>query len=224
MVDGPRSFVRQRIDECERPAWLQPATDDRKELEEPGPRDVAQPEAGEDGIDLPIGLGPGVAHVEVRPELVRDEALTCALERRRRPIVERELALRGEEGRPPTCPCRELDDLAPDRQLIEPAPGDIELGVPGCVVDRPALVSTATQVPVVVFRGSGLVVGQHGRVDIWRGGWRRRLGHRSRSSTGGPALGQSLAQPEPQEAVVTGLADAVRTELCPALQVVGAAA
>ena len=44
------------------------------------------------------------------------------------------------------------------------------------------------------------------------------------ASTGRPALGQRLAQPETQEAVVTGLADAVRTELRPALEVVRAAA
>ncbi len=83
-----------------------------------------------------------------------------------RPVVERQLALRGEERRPPAGPGRELDDLAPDRELVEPAPGDIELGVPGRVVDGSALVATAAQVPVVVFRGSRLVVGEHGRVDV----------------------------------------------------------
>ena len=170
VVGGARLFVRQRVDERERPAGLEPTANDAEEVGKPGARDVAQPEAGEHRIDLPIGFSPCVAYVKVRPQLVRDEALTRALERGRRPVVEGQLAFRGKERRPPAGPCRELDDLAPDRKLVEPAPGDVELGVPRCVVDRPALVAPTAQVPVVVLGGAGLVVGEHGRVDVGGGG------------------------------------------------------
>jgi len=59
----------------------------------------------------------------------------------------------------------------------------------------------------------------HEARSVWR-----RLGDCGRSPSRGPALGQRLAQPEPEEAVVAGLADAIRTELSPPLQIVWAAA
>ena len=108
-------------------------------------------------------------------------------------VVERQLALRGEERRPPAGPGRELDDLAPDRELVEPAPGDIELGVPGRVVDGPALVAPATQVPVVVFGGAGLVVGEHGRR-------RRRSGTAVGPAPAASATRPSAAAPAPPRA------------------------
>ena len=148
------------------------------------------------------------------------------------PVVERQLALRGEERRPPAGPGRELDDLAADRERVEPAPGGIELGVPGGVVDRArarsgrgAGTSRRTRAPGPRSRRawsastSGSAVGG-GRVA----GAASAAGRRDGSARPRPALGQRLAQPEPQEAVVAGLADAVRAELRPALEVVRAAA
>ena len=90
---------------------------------------------------------------------MRDEALAGAIEGGRRRVVDRQLALRGEERRPPAGPGGELDDLAMDRLGVEPAPCGVELGVPGGVVDGAAGVATASQIPVVVFGGASLVVG-----------------------------------------------------------------
>ena len=131
-------------------------------------RHVAQPEPGEERVDRPVRLGPRVADVQVRPQAMRDQALACPIERGRRAVVERQLALVGEERRPPAGAGRELHDLAVDRQGVQPAPGRIELGVPGGVVDGAALVPAATQVPVVVFRGARLVVGEHLGIAIGR--------------------------------------------------------
>ena len=186
-----------------------------EELGQPGARDVAQPEAGEDGIDLPIGLGPRVAHVEVRAQPVRDEALAGALERRGGPVVERQLALRGEQRRPPAGPGRELDDLAADRQLVEPAPGGVELGVPGGVVDRPALVAAAAQVPVVVLGGPGLVVGEHVGVDVGVGGSARPVAaRRARASA---RHGHGPAPPAAPRSVSAWRSRKRRNPLSPAL-------
>ena len=55
----------------------------RQELVEPGARHVAQPEPGEQRVDRPIRLGPRVAHVQVRPQAMRDQALARPIERRR---------------------------------------------------------------------------------------------------------------------------------------------
>ena len=112
VVDGARLRVGQRIDEGERAARPQPAADDAEELVEPGPRHVAQPEAGEHGVDGAVGLGPGVADVEMGAQAVGDEPLAGPVERRRRAVVHRQLALGGEERRPPAGPRGELDDLA----------------------------------------------------------------------------------------------------------------
>ena len=101
MVGRARLRVGQRVDEGERPARLEPAPDDRQERVEPGARDVAQPEAGEHGVDLAVGLGPRVADVEVRPQAVGDEALAGTVERRLVAVVQRQLALAGEQRRPP---------------------------------------------------------------------------------------------------------------------------
>ena len=100
-------------------------------------------------------------------------------------------------------------------------------------MDGPALVAAATQVPVVVFGGARLVVGEHlgvaigGRCAVRRGRRGRRAappvgatGRRRGRRRRGAALGQRLVQPEPEEAVVAGLAHAVRAELRPALEVV----
>ena len=149
---------------------------------------VAQPEPGEERVDRPVRLGPRVAHVQVRPQAMRDQALPRPIERGRCPVVERQLALVGEQRRPPAGAGGELDDLAVDRQGVQPAPGRIELGVPGGVVDGAALVSAAAQVPVVVFRGARLVVGEHLGVGwVVSAGPLRRRAARAAASAGAAA-------------------------------------
>ena len=172
---------------------------------------------------------------------MRDEPFARAIERRRRGVVQRELALRGEERRPPAGPGGQFDDLARDGERIEPATGDVELGVPGRVVDGTAFVSATAEIPVVVFGRARLVIGEHLGVDVGvrggRGGasQRRDQGRAGRGAAsvrpGPPSrpparspLGQRLAQSEPQEPVLAGLADALGAELRPALEVIGPAA
>ena len=122
---------------------------------------MAEPEAAEHGIDVPVRLGPRVTHVEVSAQPVRDQALASAIERRRSGVVQGELALRCEQGRPPAGAGRQLDDLARDREAVQPPARLIELGRPGDIVERPAFVPAASQVPVVVLAGARLVVRDH---------------------------------------------------------------
>ena len=173
-------------------ARLEPAPDDRQEGVQSIARDVAQPEAGEHGVDGPVRLGPRVATVEVGTEPVGDEPLARALERGRRGVVQRELALRGQERRPPAGAGGQLDDLAADRQAVEPAPGGVQLRVPGGVVDRAARVPPAAQVPVVVLGRPRLVVGEH--LGIGVGGRSRRR------PAGGPCRHGSTAGADPRAA------------------------
>ena len=143
--------------------------------------------------------------------------------------------LRCQERRPPAGPGGELDDLAGHRQGVEPAPGGVELGVPGRVVDRRR---------ARTGRGAGTSRRTRGRAPRSRRPSRRRgrrraavavrcpSRHGSRpprpgASSSAPLrrpLRQGLAQPEPQESVVAGLADAVRAQLRPALEVVRSSA
>ena len=199
---------------------------------EPGARDVAQPEAAEERVDRPVRLGPGVAHVEVGAQAVGEQPLARPVERRLGRVVQRQLALRGEQRRPPAGAGGQLDDLAA-RAAARRARG---VAVSSSAFQAAswigaARVAAAAQVPVVVLGGAGLVVGDASRASgsdgvgsgaggaaVGRGRRRRRPARRPRS------LGQRLAQPEPQEPVVAGLADAVGAELGPALEVVGAAA
>ncbi len=227
------------------PPGLSQPPDEPQERVEAGAGDVAQPEAGEHGVHRAVGLGPRVTDVEVGAESMRDQTFACAIERRRRRVVERELALRGEQWRPPAGPGGELDDVAVDRQVVEPATRDVELGVPGGIVDGPARIAAAAQVPVVVFGCPRLVVGEHLGVDVSRGGRRRRGRHDGRgrrrgcgrrdghsrgdrrcgsASARGAPLGQRLVQPEAEEPVVARLADAIGAELRPAFEIVGTAA
>ena len=180
MVRRARLRIEARVDEGERPAGLEPAPDDRQELGEPIARDVAEPEPGEHGVDLSIGFRPGVTDMEMGAETVGHEPLPGPVERRARRVIERQLALAGQQRRPPAGPGGQLDDLAVDRQGVEPAPGCIELGVPGRVVDRPARVAAAAEVPVVVLGRPSLVVRDHLGVAV-RG---RRVGGRSRAAAG----------------------------------------
>ena len=95
-----------------RPPGLSQRRTSAEERHEPGARDVAQPEAREHGIDLAIRLGPGVAHVDVRPQAVGHQAVACPIEGRGVGVVDRQLALAREERRPPAGPGGELHDLA----------------------------------------------------------------------------------------------------------------
>ena len=150
-----------------------------------------------------------------------EQPVPGAVERRLGRVVDRQLALAGEQRRPPAGTGRELDDLPRDRQRVEPSPRGVKLGVPGGVVDRAAFVATPAQVPVVVFGCARLVV----RDQVVIGGVR---GCRTRARRDGDArtapFRDRVAEAEAQEAVVAGLADAGRAELRPALDVVGAAA
>ena len=129
-------------------------------------------------------------------------------------------------------------------QGVEPAAGHVQLGVPDGVVDAAALVAAAAQVPVVVLARARLVVrdqrgfGLDGRASgASRALARVRLRLGPPPGSGSPRLGHAffdrhgpsalatlrdrLAEPEPQEPVVAGLAEAVGAELRPALEVVG---
>ncbi len=232
MVGGAGLGVGERVHEREDPVRLEPAAGEGQEGTGSVARHVAQPEAEEQRVDLAVRLGPRVADMEVGAKSVGDEALARAFEWSGGRVVDRQLALRREERRPPTSSSGELDDLAADRQAIEPRSCTVELRVPGRVVDRPAGVAAAAQVPIVVFAGPGLVVGDHLRVDVdVRGGgagrraglaeWRRR-DLRLGAARGRPGR-QRIAQPEPEERVVACPAEAVRAEPRPALQVIGRA-
>ena len=112
-----------------------------------------------------------------------------------------------------------------DRQLVEPATGHVELGVPGGVVDRPALVAPAAEIPVVVLGRPRLVVGEQARIRIERhGGGRAGRGSVVGWSDRRTAFCQRLPQPPAEEAVVASLADAIGTELRPAFEIVRPAA
>ena len=162
MVRRARLRVGQRVDEREHPARLEPATDERQEVARAASRGTwLSQNPVKTASTGAVRLGPGVADVEVGAQAVRDEPFAGPVERRRRGVVQRQLALRREERRPPAGPGGELDDLAADRQRVEPAAGDVELGVPGRVVDGTALVAAAAEVPVVVLGRARLVVGEH---------------------------------------------------------------
>ena len=192
----------------------------------------------------PAGSPSGAAHASRTWRWARrpwaSEALASALEGGRRRVGAPQLALAREQRRPPAGAGGELDDPAAHRQAVEPAAGRVELGVPGRVVDRSVLVATAAQIPVVVLAGARLVVVDHlpgdagplgrpapRRAPIGRGGRRRARGRRSgrrerrRRGGGRPRL-EGRPQPEPEERVVAGLAETVRTELGPAFEIVRA--
>ena len=61
-------------------AGLEPAPGEREEVGESLAWHVAQPEPSEQGVDLAVRLGPGVAHVQVRAEAMRDEPLARTIE------------------------------------------------------------------------------------------------------------------------------------------------
>ena len=184
----------------------------RQELRGPLPLDVAQPEPAEHAVDLPIRLRPGVADVDVGPQAMGDQPIAGAIERRLGGVVEPELALGGEERRPPAGAGGELDDLALERERVEPRAGAVELRVPGRVVDRAVRVAAAAQVPVVVLAGAGLVVGDH-RIAVGSGGRGRGIRGGRRSP---PARVASPRSPRPG-AVIASRSRNFRNGLSPAL-------
>ena len=93
------------------PGFSQPRADGQ-ELGETVARDVAQPEAAEERVDLTFWLRPGVANVDVRGKSVGDETFARPIERLLDCVVQPQLTLRGEQRRPPAGPGGELDDLA----------------------------------------------------------------------------------------------------------------
>ena len=64
----------------------------------------------------PVRLGPRVADVDVGAQPVREQPVAGAIERRLGRVVDRQLALAGEQRRPPAGAGRELDDLPRNRQ------------------------------------------------------------------------------------------------------------
>ena len=125
---------------------------------------MAQPEAGEDAHR------PGRSGSAQASRTCRWARRPCATRRSRARSSGAAFAsysesspLPASSGRPPPGPGGQVDDLAADRQPIEPAPGGIELGVPRGVVDRAARVAAAPEVPVVVLGRAGLVVRRSAR-------------------------------------------------------------
>ena len=113
MVDGARARIGQRVDQRDPAAGREPAAGELEERRRPVALDVAQPEAGEQGVGRRrLRLGPRVADVEMGAQAVGDEPLAGPVERCRGRVVHRELALRREERRPPAGAGGELDDPA----------------------------------------------------------------------------------------------------------------
>ncbi len=93
MVHRARLRIELRIDERKPATGLEPSPYEGKEGIDPIARNMAKPESGEDGVHRPVGLGPRIADMEMRPELVSDEALPSLIQRSGGSVVERELAL-----------------------------------------------------------------------------------------------------------------------------------
>ncbi len=223
-VDDARRGIRQGVDRGERRPGLQPRAGERQELPEARPRDVAQPEPGEQRVDGAVRCRPGIADVEVRPQPVRQQPVARPVQGRLRGVVGVQLALRGEERRPPAGPGRQLDDLAVQGQPVEPGRRGVQLHLPGQVVDGAVRVTPAAQVPVVVLAGARPVVGHQlglGR-GLRCGASRARVSGRRRGPGGGRrALLQGAAEPEAEERVLTRLPEAVRAEPRARLEVAG---
>ena len=137
-------------------------------------------------------------------------------------------------GAATTSPCRrQARRSRPAKGGRRATAGSVELGIPDGVVDRAVRVSAAAQVPVVVLGGAGLVVVAHVGGDVAALG--RRAARRGRdrparrrsataTATGSavrgrrPAFLDRLAQAEPEESVVAGLARHSRDRAAPSLR------
>src|SRR6266480_3215622 len=82
MVVGAGLRVRQRIDDRERAAGLEPPSRKVEERRCTVTIDMAQPEAEDHRIDRPVRLGPGIAEMDVGAQAVGEQALAGTLERR----------------------------------------------------------------------------------------------------------------------------------------------
>ena len=83
---------------------------------------VAQPEAHEQRVDLTIRLSPGVADLDVARYAPGRVSRSAAMASGSAiGVVDRQPTFAGEQGRPPARARRELDDVAVDRQRVEPA-------------------------------------------------------------------------------------------------------
>ena len=116
MVGRARLRVRQRVDERERAAGLEPAPDDRRGTSSSRSRGTW---LSQKPVNTASTGRSGSAHASRTWRCARRP---CATSRSRArssgagaPVVQRQLALRREERRPPAGPGRELDDLAGDR-------------------------------------------------------------------------------------------------------------
>ena len=194
----------------------------RQELVQTAAWDVAQPEPREEAVD---GCRSGSAQASRTWRWARSP---CATRRSRASssgasarVVDPQLALLGEERRPPagarpparrSARRREAGRASGRRRRARPSRRRHGSG---------RAVPAAAEVPVVVSAGAGVVVGAH-------------LAHPVRSRPAAPAVAarhgrarparravERRPKPEPQERVVAGLAQAVRTELRPALEVAG---
>ena len=161
-----RGRVAPRVDEGERAARLQPARARAQELGQARPRHVAQPEAAEErhrpgGPARPTrrARGGGPAG-RARPA---GGAPGRASRGRRRSTTARPSPASSGDHQP--VPAASSTISPANGSAVQPERGGVELHRPGQVVDGAVRVGAATQVPVVVGRGPGAVVGAH-RVGI----------------------------------------------------------
>ena len=177
-------------------AGPQPRASEPQELAEPLARDVAQPEAGEQRVDLAIGRFPCVAQDDARAQPVRLEPPGRDRERLAVGVGDREVSLLRQQRRPPARARGQLEDLAREREPVEPARRLVELGLPRGVVEGSALVPAAAQVEVVVLGCAGRVVGAHLGVEVGeRGGSDGRRGGGSGAGAAAPAARAAPAPP-----------------------------
>src|SRR3954451_14721314 len=151
MIGRTRIRVATRIDEPERAAGPEPASADGEELVEPITRDVADPEAAEQSVDLTVGFVPGVAELELRGQTSGGEALPADAQRLVDGVVRVQLAAWREACRPPACTRRELNDVAVDRQRIDERGRFAQLHCPRFVLVGTVAIAALAQIPVVVF-------------------------------------------------------------------------
>ena len=141
-------------------------------------RHVTQPEAGEQATcGRRFRRRPRVALVEMGQEVMRHQPSAGELEWRRGRVVAPQLALGGEQRRPPARAARQFHDPAAERHVIQPGGGLVELHLPRHVVDHAPPIPAAAQVEVVIFGGASVVVGDQVRIGrVWRGRRRGRRG------------------------------------------------
>ena len=135
--------------------------------------DAAQQERGEDGVRPGLARSgrhdPRVRDVEVCAQAMGEQPVARAIERGAVGVGRVELALVGDQRREEADARGRLLDPPRERLAVEPAGDDVELGLPGRVVQRAARELAAAHEPVV------------------REGRRRRRGQRRGAARGGAA-------------------------------------